>query len=867
MTKAERSVTPEVRRLRHPEYRLTRQQLSTLVHINPGTDILNRTLLNRKFGKAGESFDPDRFDLPQVVWVQVAPNRKELLIEDGHHRSHVVDANWDTIQGKHAGFEFRVRDVTDFYISKRTDAKQHQDTSPSTRPLDQLVVEASAQQDPPALTIEEYLEALVGPTAEQPEVASLRVAVTLMKTWEGMLASSETAEKFSALSAFSFLEGIENGLTASTREKRVHTLIDGHKSFFKGEDPGDVVAIRRGLHRMHDIMSGTKVKPKQVAQAATFIMSSKPESIGGATQVEKQVAGLLYTHDIQRKFEDEFGTGAGRDRALQRVASVISDNFQKRSTRREVQSSGLARTDIVRFREIMLRALLHPRISINQFLEIITTEGTSTEVEAKYRHVLTDNIQDVLTSSLTQRSGGAEVTEAESIVVGVYAQSLAYESGIVITPTHLRLVGEHAAYARVLFESASRLVDRIQLTPELDKTAADRILQAREKVVACSNPSLFGRLLSEMDSVIHQETTQIRMVAALQESPPRGQTGFDVADMAGMIDVYVSLSPGLQRQVRNGSLTFADAVAEQRRRDDARPPDSHPNLSPDVQVGDRGRVRETTGPIENEVSPDPLQRVQAIKTLLGDIPAEDVVGPVRDEMQDVLLMVLDRLDPTGETAASLTSGIASSGTVFEHGGPGSVIIEVAGDQSGVVPAVESKEQKDLVTVDQIDERARSMFGLDEARWDSVLCEIIQGEQMGTEVIDATLTDRVNNILGVVNDPSGHPLTLASPEINVMIAEHYLEFMTKPTPLKGSMLSRVIAFVTEHKLPPYREFRDVLKILLYTEPDDIQHNKAAEFISSKVRKEDRAHQIIAGFLRERDYRHIGRFVKEAVGLDK
>lgn len=908
----ERGLTPEERLIKHPEYRLTREQLTTLVSINPGTEILNKSLLERRFGKDGQNFDPGQFDLPRVVWVQVTPDRKELLIEDGHHRAHTVDTHWDTIQDRHPGFEFKVRDVTQFYIRKRKGAvvgvPSDDPMTAEVTPPTELVVEASAAQPPPALTIEEYLDALIEPTASQPEVASLRVAVTLMKSWDGIVNNANASEKYTALSAFTMLEDIQAGIRGRDLDKQTHRVIDAKGNFFNENTPKEAQAIREGLHRMYDIISRTKVKAKHVAQAAIVILSAKADTIGGPGQAARQVAGLLHTTEIQKKLHREYGSGRERDIAIREISQEIVSVLTTRMAGKEVKGTGIPRLDVVKFNEILYRALLHPRISLQQLRELVALYSQyydSETVDQKYKEFLTQGFQEDLTAFYTDLiPRGAVISDVEQAIITLYATGLAHRDTTEVPLRDKHNLREQGRLARTLSARAVALLKRLRESEFGDADAQRRITRAHELLSESSSPFYLNLHLEKLGIVLNDEAE--RLAASEASSSAKGATDHSQEVTASVsveevLVTYLNLPSRLRGPVREGNMTLEEAVLRHETLRAAR--SAGANGSSDGSSGNHDHTLPESVGLPVHI----LKGISGIKTRLRHIEPHNVIGPVADDLREVVKLALGLLGSSGEleltparerelvaevaqlktrlgaaeayiktlegasTVGQLpetgepevivkVTELPTEGTVFKSGGNG---LEESTNRT--VSSSERGENRRATTIEEIDDHARKLFGINEVTWQSVLADIIQGEEIGIDVIDKTLTERLNNVLGVVRDRTGNSLTIDSAETQLMIADHYLEFLTKPTPLKGAMRAKLMTFMSDQRLPLYSEYREVLKMLLYTDPESTEHAKAAEFVASKVKKEERANSLIATFLRSHEMRDMRTYVRNVLGI--
>jgi len=356
-------VSPDVRRptpegivLRPNESVLTRNQIRRLVQLNPLTELLNPVSYETNFGAGGKKFQPNSFDSIQVVWVQVTPGRKELLIKDGNHRASVVDENFDEIRSKYPNFQVVVRDVTSDHLE---DKQPNSPPKPAPIP-EELVINASAYEYPPAITTRQYMAITVDAMKLQKEILPLRVAALVMKRWNNIV-GDELEEKFSGLAALTYLE---NPDIAHASEEDLDAYLKKQPQFFSGDTSQERIKLRNGLMTMASVIKDHGVAPSEAANSAFVILSMQGEGIGGPDAVKKQIAGILHLPVVLKKLQTGYGTGrelsGGIAYLTNRIAQALGTKKDPESVNREIRP--------------IYSALVDPSFSFSDFTTILKTE-------------------------------------------------------------------------------------------------------------------------------------------------------------------------------------------------------------------------------------------------------------------------------------------------------------------------------------------------------------------------------------------------------------------------------------------------------------------------------------------------------------
>ncbi len=262
-----------------------------LLQDNPAALVVNI----ESYRNMGAYFSPDRLDPPQVARVlSYSPEHGvvvRVLILDGMTRTKYFADHASETLPDYPGFTLdtiQVRDVTE-----------------STLRNPRFVAESERRPGQRVLTIQQYLRAVVPPTAEHSVIAADRIAAHLINGWDTMV-GRELAGRFSALAALTFTT--QGAINQDAMEAR----LKGHGRLIVDEKPEEKERIERGLLDMAQIIeaAGLGLRKNSVVQAALMLTGTESSVIGGERESWRQVYGLLYSPEVQRKLEiatEEFG--------------------------------------------------------------------------------------------------------------------------------------------------------------------------------------------------------------------------------------------------------------------------------------------------------------------------------------------------------------------------------------------------------------------------------------------------------------------------------------------------------------------------------------------------------------------------------
>lgn len=484
--------TPEGNFLRPNETMLTRHQIGRLAQLNPLTDLLNPVTYSINFGEHGEKFDPDSFDPIQVVWVQVTPNRKELLIKDGHHRTALIDQEYDSIITRFPGFQMVVRNVTEsaFGEEKPDTTRLRGPVSPLTLP-DDLVIEATEREAPFAIPIKKYMDITVPAMERHKEVLPLRVSALLMKRWGGLVGEA-IEDKFSGLAALTLLDNQKIRFTSMDDLK---AYLEGEQEFFEGNTSQQRQTIRGGIVGMAELISGYHLSRSQAANSAFVILSTKPDVIGGSTAFEKQIAGVLYLPAVQEKLRAKYGTGTDLSQGIRSLTRDIMRAFQAAKKSRDVSSE---------IRPIYT-ALADPQIGL---ADIDTVIKTSNKRQETLDNIYTKINQNGFTKVYLEETRKGKTSRFEDACISTIVGKQPVRD---VRDTIDRIASaDHLRTEALTLER--RLANSTQLTDTYKTQLSDSLRHARVAVIATETGLRYARII--------ELRIRINEIKDLLENPP-----------------------------------------------------------------------------------------------------------------------------------------------------------------------------------------------------------------------------------------------------------------------------------------------------------------------------------------------------------
>lgn len=279
-----------------------------LMQDNPAALIVNK----ESYQRMEAHFSPDQFDPPQVVKVKTYTSDSigdtKYFVIDGLTRIKFINDHGNTILPDYPNFNFEkipVREVTQSLLKNP------------------LIVDKREPQN--ILTMVQYLRAVIPPTIEHSEIAADRITAHLINGWENMT-GEQLSKKFSALAAISALTSPR--VPTATDELLSHFL-EKQEKLFKEETKEERISLQTALREMGTIIRESKLFKEQILGAAFALVSKASLVIGGEKEAQKQVYGLLYIPEVEKKLYDAFPQIGEQEEKRLQLGETISEAFKK----------------------------------------------------------------------------------------------------------------------------------------------------------------------------------------------------------------------------------------------------------------------------------------------------------------------------------------------------------------------------------------------------------------------------------------------------------------------------------------------------------------------------------------------------------
>lgn len=279
----------------------TKTELARLIKNNPATGIFVQSTYDR----IANAFNPRRCAPIDYVLVETFNEVKEFFI-DGHHRGIVGLDKFDEIMERNPDFAFTFYDATEEVLN-----------NPAIVPPD-------TKGDRTMLTIGEYQKALREHTIEHAEILHQRMGLHFLKGWADGL-DPKITEKFSGLAALFFLNTITKNVTS---EEQALIALDEHPTFFATETEKDRKDVRKGLATIvRNVYSTKNLSIDRVLEDTLYLITTKPDAIGGSKGITKEIHGILFHPMIYAKIQKEFTKEDERVHAFQMLEQQLVKAF------------------------------------------------------------------------------------------------------------------------------------------------------------------------------------------------------------------------------------------------------------------------------------------------------------------------------------------------------------------------------------------------------------------------------------------------------------------------------------------------------------------------------------------------------------
>lgn len=258
------------------------------------------------------------------------------------------------------------------------------------------------QKDQQALTILQYLRAVVPPTIVHSEIATDRIAGHLINTWKGMI-GSDLAAKFPALSAISFLAN-ERIPIAPTKE--LQKVLARQEQLVTNEQAEERSRLDKALCDMAAIIQQSKLARMDLEKSAYFLVGSGSSVIGGSKEMKEQIFGLLRSYAFEKKLNREYPHHQLAEAAHIRHEFILAleETFRKLSN--GTHDGEKALVDVK-------RALDDTSLTITQTLRIIKSSSPAKE----YSEVIKDANKQSLKEQYLATVRKKELTDTETVLI------------------------------------------------------------------------------------------------------------------------------------------------------------------------------------------------------------------------------------------------------------------------------------------------------------------------------------------------------------------------------------------------------------------------------------------------------------------
>lgn len=322
-----------------------------LMRDNPAALIVNR----ESYESMKAFFSEIRFrgSPPQVVRVKIntpTGETERLFVQDGLTRTKFASDHKGKILSEtpHVKFDtILVLDITDDVLKDP-----------------RIVLPQERQPGQKALTMLQYLRAVVPPTIVHSEIATDRITGHLINAWEGMV-GSDLIEKFPALSALSF---IANDRIPIATDAELRKTLARQSNLVTNENTIEREILEKALRDIAAIIRQSKLPRGDIEKSAYFLVGSGSSVIGGSEKTRREIFGLLRSPSFERKLVKEYkdthlGEIENNRLALGRVLESVFNKFSDGSMDGERTLSDVK------------RALDDESITISQTFQIVTSDS------------------------------------------------------------------------------------------------------------------------------------------------------------------------------------------------------------------------------------------------------------------------------------------------------------------------------------------------------------------------------------------------------------------------------------------------------------------------------------------------------------
>lgn len=314
-----------------------------LVKGNPAVLIVNRIT----YSAMESHFSPTQLDCPQVAWVMVHGDlglERKLLIVDGFTRTKYCADHREEILLEYPNFRFAANEITSSLLKN---------------PL--ICPEKNAEKQD-ALSVTQYLRAVVPYTIVHGEIAKERIAAHLINSWRNMV-GIKIASEFSATAALAFLWQTSYVWQPSgSNEIEFQKILKRQKQFFINETGEEHQVLIKGFSEIFGIIKESKLDSKVVALAAFRLVGRESTVIGGGGEARKQIHGLLHSAQLREKLTGDEDSLAERENLRVQIIEAVLKGYRRFSRKDDKEQI-----------EAINEALLDSTLTIRKTLDVISS--------------------------------------------------------------------------------------------------------------------------------------------------------------------------------------------------------------------------------------------------------------------------------------------------------------------------------------------------------------------------------------------------------------------------------------------------------------------------------------------------------------
>ncbi len=550
---------------------------TTLMQDNPAALIVNK----ESYRLMASKFSPGRFDAPQVARVVTYSAEGEEVIKDfivdGMTRTKYVYDNRARIEQENPGFVFTVNDITQDVIGNSD------------------VVPASEKKDgQDALTLVQYMRAVIPPTVEHTKIAPDRIAAHLINGWRSMV-GDQIAERYSAVAALNLLTHPNTNIAT---DQALQRELQKQLNRMAGETEEERDRLQDALVQMAQIIRQSKINKPEVAKAAYVLVASGSEVIGGEKETARQIYGMLHSPNVEQKLQRAYpGAGIGeqseRELAREELGARIGRFFRNNKDERNI--SELMGTFNSAFQDSDLR--------LDQLNDVLTSEKPVQQYTELRSEINRDKLEDKYRLQL-QRLNRRELSDAEVRLLN----NLGFKRYLVDSeiPGLVRAIStaqDEVAKARIQVAKFADETEREELASagvrlEVFDQVLEEIAEVESQILSATNPRTVTVKAQELNGILtdinrrvnHQRSShavgleidrasgtkfaeglggpQARQSAINYVLGKFSNTidGRNINEARRMIGQLVGLDPDLFNKVISGDIRLVVALDEQRKR-------------------------------------------------------------------------------------------------------------------------------------------------------------------------------------------------------------------------------------------------------------------------------------------------------------